>query len=101
MQSMYTRTAHTQSSLTGTAYVVMGPENRLWKVGRFKVEQASGAYCAEATAFTEALNYLVATRSAGLVNIYSDCTRTLRCPRKLTGRRGVFECGEVWTAAPR
>ncbi|KAH6920898.1 hypothetical protein HPB50_028115 [Hyalomma asiaticum] len=42
----------------GAAFVVLGPGDRVAATGRYRVERATSAYCAEVTAMIEALHYI-------------------------------------------
>ncbi|XP_070385038.1 uncharacterized protein [Dermacentor albipictus] len=67
--------------LSGAAFVVLGPGERIGAVGRFRVHGATSAYCAEVIAFAEAQAYVRGRQGTDEVSIYTDCLSLLRAVR--------------------
>ncbi|KAH7963901.1 hypothetical protein HPB52_023774 [Rhipicephalus sanguineus] len=61
------------SRCAGAAFVVLRSQERIGAVGRYKVEDATSAYCAEIVALTEALLHVKAHENNTVVHVYTDC----------------------------
>ncbi|KAL3212307.1 hypothetical protein MRX96_051863, partial [Rhipicephalus microplus] len=75
--------------LAGAAFIVLGPSERIGAVGRYRVENATSAYCTEVIALIEALRYIKNKCSAATVRLYTDCLSLLQATSeyKTTDRR--------------
>ncbi|KAL3192703.1 hypothetical protein MRX96_058758 [Rhipicephalus microplus] len=74
---IYTDGSYTDR-LAGAAFVVSGPSERIGAVGRYRVENATSAYCTEVIALIEALKYINNKCSAATVRLYTDCLSLLQ-----------------------
>ncbi|KAL3242998.1 hypothetical protein MRX96_020677 [Rhipicephalus microplus] len=74
---IYTDGSYTDR-LAGAAFVVLGPSERIGAVGRYRVENATSAYCTEVIALIEALIYIKNKCSAATVRLYTDCLSLLQ-----------------------
>ncbi|KAH7963885.1 hypothetical protein HPB52_023758 [Rhipicephalus sanguineus] len=66
------------SRCAGAAFVVLRSHERIGAVGRYKVEDATSAYCAEIVALTEALIHVQVHERNTIVNVYTDCLSALQ-----------------------
>ncbi|KAH7963847.1 hypothetical protein HPB52_023720 [Rhipicephalus sanguineus] len=66
------------SRCAGAAFVVLRSQARIGAVGRYKVKDATSAYCAEIVALTEALLHVRAHEYSAVVNVYTDCLSALQ-----------------------
>lgn len=85
---VYTDGSYTDRT-AGAAFVMLGPGDRVAATGRYRVERATSAYCAEVTAMIEALHYIRDTRVTADVRIYTDSLsllQTLSRDRTADGR---------------
>ncbi|KAH7963917.1 hypothetical protein HPB52_023790 [Rhipicephalus sanguineus] len=62
----------------GAAFVVLRSNERIGAVGRYQVQDATSAYCAEIMALTEALIHVKAHERNTTVRIYTDCLSALQ-----------------------
>ncbi|KAL3221559.1 hypothetical protein MRX96_005051 [Rhipicephalus microplus] len=74
---IYTDGSYTDR-LAGAAFVVLGPSERIGALGRYRVENATSAYCTEVLALIEALIYIKNKCSAATVRLYTDCLSLLQ-----------------------
>lgn len=74
---VYTDGSYTDR-LAGAAFVVLGPRERIGAIGRYRVENATSAYCTEVIAVTEALKHLKNKCSAAGARLYTDCLSLLQ-----------------------
>ncbi|KAH6920327.1 hypothetical protein HPB50_028685 [Hyalomma asiaticum] len=85
---VYTDGSYTDRA-AGAAFVMLGPGDRVAATGRYRVERATSAYCAEVTAMIEALQFIRDRRVTADVRIYTDCLsllQTLSRDRTADGR---------------
>ncbi|KAH6924248.1 hypothetical protein HPB50_014188 [Hyalomma asiaticum] len=76
----------------GAAFVVLGPGDRVAATGRYRVERATSAYCAEVTAMIEALHYIRDRYVTADVRVYTDCLSLLHAlSRDQTADGRVYE----------
>ncbi|KAL3220663.1 hypothetical protein MRX96_029743 [Rhipicephalus microplus] len=74
---IYTDGSYTDR-LAGAAFIVLGQSERIGAVGRYRVENATSAYCTEVIALIEALRYIKNKCSAATVRLYTDCLSLLQ-----------------------
>ncbi|KAH7963637.1 hypothetical protein HPB52_022305 [Rhipicephalus sanguineus] len=73
---LYTDGSYTDR-LAGTAFVILGPNDRIGSVGRYWVDHATNAYCTEVIAVVEVLRHVKNKGSASIVRLYTDCLSLL------------------------
>ncbi|KAH6940801.1 hypothetical protein HPB50_006876 [Hyalomma asiaticum] len=74
---VYTDGSYTDR-LAGAAFIILGPRERIGAIGRYRVENATSAYCTEIIALIEAFRHLKTTCSAANARIYTDCLSLLQ-----------------------
>ncbi|KAH7963909.1 hypothetical protein HPB52_023782 [Rhipicephalus sanguineus] len=107
LATTYGRHVYTDGSYSprsaGAAFVVLRSNERIGAVGRYQVQDATSAYCAEITALTEALTHVKAHERNTTVRIYTDCLSALQAiadyrtydPRILTLKTLVRDVSQV------